>query len=151
MTVRLSTGTRTALAGTTGFAALFEKGVIEVYTGSQPATADSAISGTLLGTMTVNSGAFTPGSPTNGLTFTAAVAGVANKLGVWSFTGVQIGTAGWFRLKANAVDAGVLSTTHARVDGSCAVSGGDLSLSNISVTVGSPHTCDVFEWTQPAQ
>lgn len=151
MTVRLSTGLRTGLAGTGGgFASLFENGVIEIRTGAQPASADSAVHGTLLGTVTLNSGAFTPGSPTNGLTFAGAVAGTVSKSGVWSFTGVAEGTAGWFRFKGNAVDAGGLSTSAIRMDGSIATSGADLNLSNIAVAIGAPNTIDGFSFTIPA-
>ncbi len=151
MTLRLSTKLRDNLAGTTGFAATFANGVIEIYSGTQPATADSAATGTLLGTVTLNSGAFTPGTATNGLTFASASGGSVSKSGVWSFDGVAVGTAGWFRLKGNAVDAGGISTTLPRLDGSVAVSGADMNMSNISVTIGSPHTVDTFVWTQPAQ
>lgn len=151
MTVRLSTGTRTLLAGISGFSEIFEKGVIEIYSGTQPISADSAVSGTLLGSVTLGSGAFTPGSPTNGLTFAGPIAGVASKTGVWSMNGVTVGTAGWFRLKANGVDAGALSTSLPRMDGSVAVSGGDLNISNISIAIGAPTTIDGFSWTIPAQ
>lgn len=151
MTVRLSTGARTALAGTTGFGALFANGVLEVYTGTQPATADAAVTGTLLGTVTLNSGAFTPGVATNGLTFAAAAAGAVAKSGVWGFNGIAAGTAGWFRLKGNAVDAGALSTVLPRLDGSIATSGADLNLSNIAIAVGAPSTIDTFTFTIPAQ
>ncbi len=150
MTIRLSTKLRDNLAGTTGFAATFANGVIEIYSGSQPATADSAVTGTLLGTVTLNSGAFTPGSPTNGLTFAAAAGGAVSKSGVWSFNGVAAGTAGWFRLKGNAVDAGGVSTILPRLDGSIAVSGADMNLSNITISLGSPSTIDTFTWTQSA-
>lgn len=151
MTVRLSTALRTALAGTTGFAAVFANGVIEVRTGTQPATADAAVTGTLLGTVTLASGAFTPGTSTNGLTFAAAAAGAVSKSGVWSFNGIADGTAGWFRLKGNAVDAGALSTVLNRLDGSVAVSGADLNLSNIVIAIGAPNTVDSFTFTIPAQ
>jgi hypothetical protein len=151
MTLRLSTGLRSNLAGAAGFGATFAGGVIEIYTGTQPATADAAVTGTLLGTVTLNSGAFTPGAATNGLTFDAAAAGSIAKSGAWSFAGIAAGTAGWFRLKANAVDAGALSTTLPRLDGSVAVSGADLNLSNIAIAVGAPNTIDTFVWTQPAQ
>lgn len=150
MTVRLSTGLRTLLAGTTGFGAAFVNSVMEIYSGAQPATADAAPTGTLLGVVTLASGAFVPGSPTNGLTFAPAVAGVVSKSGVWSFNGVNPGTAGWFRLKANAVDAGAISTTAIRADGSIATSGGDLNLTQITVAVGAPNTIDVFSFTVPA-
>ena len=151
MTVRLSTGLRTNLAGPTGFAATFANGVIEVYSGAQPANADAAVAGTLLGTVTLASGAFTPGAPTNGLTFAAPVAGGAVKSGVWSVNGIAPGTAGWFRLKANAIDAGGVSTALPRLDGSAAVTGADLSLSVIAITVGVPVTIDQFQFTIPAQ
>jgi len=149
--LRLSTGLRTNLAGSTGFAATFANGVIEIRSGTQPASADSAATGTLLGTVTLASGAFTPGSPTNGLTFAAAANGAVSKSGTWSFVGIAAGTAGWFRLKGNGVDEGGASTTLPRLDGSIAVSGADMNLSNIAIAIGAPTTIDSFTWTQPAQ
>jgi hypothetical protein len=153
MTVRLSTALRNNLAGSTGFAASFANGVIEIYTGSQPASADNAVSGTLLGTVTLNSGAFTPGTATNGLTFATAASGAVSKSGVWSFNGIAVGTAGWFRLKGNAVDTGAADSSAAlvRLDGSIGTSGADLNLSNLSITVGAPTTVDTFTFTIPAQ
>ncbi|MDB5886680.1 MAG: hypothetical protein JWR74_2851 [Polaromonas sp.] len=150
MTTRLSTGLRNALAGSTGFAATFANGVIEVYSGAQPATADAAATGTLLGTVTLNSGAFVPGAPGNGLTFAAAANGAVAKSGVWSFNGVAAGTAGWFRLKGNAVDAGGISTVLPRLDGAVATSGADLNLSQIVIAVSAPSTIDSFSFTIPA-
>ncbi len=151
MTVRLSTKLRDNLAGTTGFAATFANGIIEIRTGTQPASADDAVTGTLLGTVTLASGAFTPGTATNGLTFAAAANGAVSKTGVWSFNGVADGTAGWFRLKGNALDGNSTSTTLPRMDGSIAVSGADMNLSNISIATLAPTTVDSFTWTQPAQ
>jgi len=150
MTIRLSTALRNNLVGDTGFAATFANGIIEIRTGTQPATADSAATGTLLGTVTLNSGAFTPGSATNGLTFAAAAGGAVSKSGIWSFNGVAAGTAGWFRLKGNALDDNLSSTTLPRLDGSIAVSGADMNLSNITIAIGAPSTVDTFTWTYPA-
>jgi len=151
MTIRLSTKLRTNLAGDTGFGATFANGVIDIYSGTQPATADAAATGTLLGTVTLNSGTFTPGTATNGLTFAVATNGAVSKTGVWSFNGVAAGTAGWFRLRGNAPDSGLLSTVLPRLDGSIAVSGADMNMSNISIAIGAPTTVDSFVWTQPAQ
>ena len=148
--LRLSAALRTNLAGTTGFAATFANGIIEVRSGTQPVSADAAATGTLLGTVTLASGAFTPGSATNGLTFATAADGAVSKSGVWSMNGAANGTAGWFRLKGNALDNDLLSTTLPRLDGSVAVSGADMNLSNISITIGAPTTIDSFVWTQPA-
>ena len=151
MTIRLSTGTRNALCSTAGFSSIFANGIIEVRTGAQPASADAAATGTLLGTITLNSGAFVAGSPTNGLTFAAAENGAVSKSGVWSFSGIAAGTAGWFRLKGNALDNDAPSTTLPRLDGSIATSGADMALSNISIAIGAPTTIDTFVWAQPAQ
>jgi hypothetical protein len=149
--IRFSTGLRNNLAGALGLAASLERGVIEIRSGTQPASADNAATGVLLGTMTLASGAFTPGTSTNGLTWGAAADGSVSKTGVWSFVGIANGTAGHFRFKANAVDDGSSSTTAVRMDGSCGTSGADLLLSNVNITVGAPVTCDVFTYTQPAQ
>lgn len=151
MTVRLSTRVRTNMAGDVGFGATFANGVIDVYTGAQPATADAAATGTLLGRVTLNSGAFAAGTATNGLTFAAAADGSIGKTGVWSFNGIAAGTAGWFRLKGNGLDNDALSATLPRVDGSIATSGGDMNLSNISIAVASPNTIDSFVFQIPAQ
>lgn len=138
------------MAGSSGFSGAMATGVIDIYSGTQPATADSAVTGTLLGTVTLNSGAFTPGSATNGLTFAAASSGAVAKSGTWSFVGVAAGTAGYFRFRANAADAGAVSTTLKRLDGSIATSGGDMNLSNIAITIGAPTTIDTFTFTIPS-
>ena len=152
MALRFSTALRNATIGTTGMAGALSTGVIEIYTGAQPASANDPVTGTLLGTVTSNGGAFTPGSATNGLLFgTAASGSVAKAATAWQFTGLANGTAGWFRFKGNAVDAGALSTTHVRLDGSIATSGGDMTIGNISVTTGAPNTVDQFVLTYPAQ
>lgn len=151
MTIRLSTGLRTSMMGTSGFSTIFANGIIEIYSGSQPTSADNATTGTLLGTVTLNGGAFTPGTATNGLTWAAAANGTASKsTSAWQFTGVAAGVAGWFRLKGNALDNNASSTTLPRLDGSIANSGGDMNLSNTTIAVGSPNTVDVFSVTLPA-
>ena len=152
MTIKLSTGTRNGLAGTSGYGALFANGIIYIYSGPQPLTADAAPTGTLLGIVTKDGGAFTPGSPTNGLTFAAVADGAITKsTDNWKFTGLAAGTAGWFRQVGNAADSLAASTTAVRMDGSVGTNGADLNLSNLSVAVGSPNTIDVFRFTIPAQ
>lgn len=150
--LRQSTGLRNALAGTTGFASTFANGIIEIYSGTQPATANAAATGTLLGVVTTNGGAFTPGSATNGLTFAAPASGIVSKsASTWRFTGLATGTAGWFRLKGNALDDNGVSTTLPRLDGNIANTGGDMSLSNTAIVTGSPNTIDTFSYEIPAQ
>jgi hypothetical protein len=152
MALRFSTALRNATIGTVGMAGALSTGVIEIYTGAQPASANDPVSGTLLGTVTLNGAAFTPGSATNGLTFAAAADGAVSKSATnWQFTGLATGSAGWFRFKGNAVDAGGSSTSAIRLDGSIATSGGDMTIGNINVTVGAPNTVDQFVLTYPAQ
>ncbi len=252
MTLRFSTGLRNNLCSNKGFASTFARGSIQIYSGAQPATADSPATGTLLGTVTISSGALTqevranatitvagasgsintvtvstlniiPDGPVpfntdaattasdlcnainrnglfdatvagavvtvlaprgagttyngvafattvttltaavgaatlsggvaavNGLTFGAPSSGTVSKSGVWSFNGIAVGTAGWFRFIASSLDTGSASTVFERMDGSIAVSGGDMNLSNISVAIGAPNTIDTFAYTQPAQ
>ena len=154
MTLRLSTKLRTNLAGSTGFAATFANGVIDVYSGSQPANADLAPTGTKLGRFTLSSGAFAAGSPTNGLTFAAAADGAVAKSGVWSFSGgLATGTAGWFRFKTNAGadtdtdDSG--TKAQARIDGSVAVSGADMNISNTALVTGAVQSLEAYTIALP--
>lgn len=59
MTIKLSTGLRNMLVGGIGFQGAFNRGRIEIRSGSQPANADSPVSGTLLGTVSAASATWT--------------------------------------------------------------------------------------------
>ena len=152
MALQLSTGIRNGMLNATGFTTALNDGVIYVYSGPQPATADTAIQGTLLLTVTQNNGAWSAGSPTNGLGFDAPAAGVISKAAAetWRGLGVANGTAGWFRFVGNATDAGGSSTTLPRLDGTVAISGADMNLSSLTIVIGVPTTVDVFQFTLPA-
>ncbi len=248
--IRLSTGLRNNIVGPTGVAASFAGGVIDIYSGTQPATADSAISGTLLGRVSIASATYTAETPasatltlagaagsinvvtvgtfniiplggvafitdltttataladainrngiytatssaavvtvrapagtgaahnglalaytattmtatssgnvTGGVAATAGLqwgtpsAGSVSKSGTWSFNGLAALTAGWFRIKASATDNDGASTTLVRLDGSIAVSGADMNLSNTSISIGAPTTIDSLTISIPA-
>lgn len=152
MTVKLSTGARNNLAGPLGFGAMFEKGVIYIYSGPQPLSPDNAVAGTLLGIVTKDGLPFVFGTATNGLSFDPPAAGAVSKAAAdtWKFAGLAAGTAGWFRLMGNAADALGASAVLPRLDGSIGTSGADLNLSNINVVVGAPNTVDVFQFEFPA-
>lgn len=78
MTVRLSTGLRNALAQSTGFSGVFNRGSIGIYSGAQPITADAAVTGTLLGTVTIGSAALTQETQASGsITITGGSVSVA--------------------------------------------------------------------------
>jgi len=59
MSLRLSTALRNALMATGSLKRTMRGGVIKIYSGTQPANADAAATGTLLATITVGSGAHT--------------------------------------------------------------------------------------------
>ncbi len=146
-------GSTVILAGATGgsFSDIFQNCVCNIYSGSQPASADAAETGTKLCTKTLSSGAFSGGSSVNGLNFGEVSSGVLSKESgeVWSGVGLAAGTAGWFRIYDNSYITGA-STTAISFDGSVATSGGQLNISNTAITVRGTTTIDSVELTMPA-
>jgi hypothetical protein len=114
-----------------GIATTLNNGVIEIYTGSRPTTADAPVKGTLLGIITSGGLPFTAGSPTNGLQFSVDTEiGTIEKSAdqTWQFKALESGAAGWLRIKANAADTGANSITAIRIDGTIATYGGDATI-----------------------
>lgn len=110
-------------------------GTVQVRTGTQPASANDAASGTLLVTITLNDPAF--GSGANGV----ATLDVDPEL---TATAVATGTAGWCR---------ILDSTGATVlDGSVTATGGggQLELASTSITSGGTVSITSGTVTMPA-
>lgn len=83
MTIRYSTALRNFLQIVGSFKDAFDGGVLLLYSGTQPATADAAATGTLLATISVNSGAVTSEIlATGSVTLTGGGAGSVNTLTV---------------------------------------------------------------------
>jgi cytoskeletal protein RodZ len=145
MTIRLPVASRNAAAD--AIAARTDagagSGLVRVYTGSQPASADLAATGTLLAAFTTNDPAFAAaGSGTATLDVTPAL----------STVGVAAGDAGWFRV-VDSTGATVIDSTGATViDGSVSASGGggDLIMSTITVSVGLTLQLTAGTMTMPA-
>ena len=135
--------------GADGLRGIFTNGVIKLYTGAQPADADAAPTGTLLGDITVGGLAFVEGSATNGLNLGAPVGKVVSKASgeTWKFTGSAAGTIGWFRFQANAVDNDSVSTSLSRIDGSVGITSGDMRLTSVTSAIGTSITLDTFSVT----
>ena len=129
------------VAGLNALKTAFANGVIEIRTGAMPANSDNAVTGTLLGTVTLASGAFTPGTATNGINFAPTTTRVLSKAAAetWSFDAIATGTAGWARFKGNGVDAGGASTTLPRLDMTIGVSSGDMRLATVAIVSGAPN------------
>lgn len=93
-------------------------GTLKIYTGSQPATADTAVSGTLLATFTLSNPAF--GSASSGV---ITLSGTPKTVAA-----VASGSAGYFRI-ANGSGTSVL-------DGSVGTSGNQINLNSVVITSG---------------
>src|SRR5215831_16265874 len=109
-----------AKAATDAVCALCNGGTIQVRSGTQPANANAAATGTLLVTLGFSATAFAPAGATGGqATANAITAG----------TVATTGTAAWFRaLKSDG--------TTAVFDGSVGTSAADLILSSVALTAG---------------
>jgi hypothetical protein len=128
-----------------GFKAIMTDAKMNIYTGSQPADADSASTGTLLVTISDTAGS-------DGFQWNDAAAGSIGKLTAqtWSGTAVAGGTAGWFRVFEEDDTPADATTTGARFDGAIAVSGAELNISNTSVESSSTQTISSGSFTLPA-
>lgn len=146
-----ATKTITKLKGGS-FADLMSTGVLRIYSGSQPADADTTESGTLIVTITLASGAHNTTTGINGLQLEeSAVSGVLGKESgqVWSGVAANTATAGWFRFYDKSHTTGA-STSAIRFDGSIATSGAQLNMASTSITAAQTVTIDSFDITQPA-
>ena len=121
-----------ANAAADAICALANTGYLRIYDGTQPATADTAISTqVLLATLRLNSTAF--GS---------AVAGVATANAITSDSAAAAtGTASWFRaLKSDG--------TTVLFDGSVGTSGANLNLNTTSIVANAAVSCTSFTFTE---
>jgi hypothetical protein len=155
MAERLSTGFVNAQNVTGCVKDIMANSVIAIYSGSQPATADAAETGTLLLLLTVDGLPFTGGVATNGLNMGVSVAGVLSKAVAeeWKGTGLaaaSTGTvAGYFRWYDNAMTTGE-STTAVRLDGAIGTSSSyELQMSNTTVVEDGVSVVNTFTYTSP--
>ena len=112
------------------------------------------VTGTLT-TITATYGNMASGvAAVNGLQFDVAASGSITKDTSQTWTGVAVasGVAGYGRFVGSVVDslAADANATEIRVDASIATSGGDISMSNTTVTSGATQTISSFSVTQPA-
>jgi len=155
MAERFSTGLRNAILKSSGtsFADSLADGIIYLYAGAQPATADATEgTATLLCKITLGSGAYTEADGTNGIELDVAALGVLSKKDeVWSGVNLADGVIGWGRYYGNAdpIVTGA-STTGLRFDFAVSQSGAELSAGNTTVETGGTTTISAFTVTCPA-
>lgn len=147
--VRLSTGARNALVGTDGkgFGELFNNGVMDIFTGAQPSSADAVETGTKLARISSTSGT----AAEDGLKFGTTGSGVLT-IGTPAWTGLVLvdGVAGWFRFYGSGGVAGT-SNTAIRFDGAVGISGSDLDLTHTNLAKDATLTIKTATATQPAE
>jgi hypothetical protein len=140
MAVRLSTGARNAI-GDSGVGPLFDPdGAINFYTGTQPASANDDVTGTLLGTVTFSAdwiGAFASGTGTLAAITSDSAADAS-------------GTAGWFRIYDVSEGVGASSTTKKRIDGAVGTSGADINFNTVTWVAGGTIAMSSLTITIPA-
>lgn len=106
--------------------------LLRIYTGSQPANADTAASGTLLAELTTASPMF-PAASSEGVATASAI--------TQDSSANNTGTAGWFRLVQS-------DGTTCVCDGSVGTSGEQLNLVSTSITSGQPVQVTSFVVTE---
>jgi hypothetical protein len=151
MAVRLSTGIRNKLldgyTGTGGLKSILVGGFLDIYTGSQPVSADYVETGSKLVRISSTSGT----AASDGLRFgTAATGTLPLTVPVWSGKVILAGVAGWARFYGTGGTSGT-SATENRIDMSVGVSGADLNLSHTSLTLDSTLTINTFSITETAE
>lgn len=127
MSLQYSTSVRNAqldaVESTTGTSA-----ILRIYTGSPPADCATAVSGTLLVSMTL---------PSDWMA--AASAGSKAKSGSWTGTASGTGTAGYFRIWDSTP-----TVCHAQGTVTATGGGGDMTLDNTSIASSQTVTVNTF-------
>jgi hypothetical protein len=144
MAIKTSSGLRTHLAVTGSVKAAFDGGQLMFYYGTEPATADAAVAGSLLWTVTV-------GGDGTGVTFeSVAVDTAAVKETTETWQGATTaGTPNYWRLIGSTEKGGSIggvSTTLARIQGTCGnTAGSDIYLTTPTLTTDTDLDAKVLD------
>lgn len=145
--IKLSTGMRNGILAYNSFKGALDGGLLAIFGGTVPSSADDATSGaTLLVTISLSGGG-------SGINFEAsAVSGVLSKAAAetWQGTIGTGGTATFFRFYESGGDPTAASTTEQRIQGTVGVAGADLNLSSLTLVGAAIQTLDYFNVTLPA-
>jgi len=125
------------MSGGGSLAELMRNGVIEIYSGTRPSSANDVATGSLLCVITRDGGTFVADASANGLNLgdmdgddlKRAIDESTTITELWRGIGIYAASAGWARWYDNSFDKSGLSTA-VRMDGLVATSGGDLNMTN---------------------
>jgi len=140
------------ILGPVSFPQIFANGAIELYSGAVPVDADAPLgAATLLGRISNNGQPWVSGSAANGLKMiNAGVLVLKDPTQSWVLVPIATGAPTFFRLLANAPDDGLLSYTHARIQGSVSADpADDMTISSGTITLGQNKPFDSFTYTLP--
>lgn len=142
---KLSTGLRDHLLATGDFQSGVDGGVIYIYSGPVPASADAALAGNTLLCVISNN------ATGSGISMAALPAGGVlgkNAAEIWRGLIVATDTASFYRF-ASLTDDGLLSTTAKRVQGTVGTVGADMNFSNTGFVTGNYRNVDSYNVAQP--
>jgi hypothetical protein len=149
-TLKASTGLRDAMLDSDSLRGAMEGGnggCIRVYSGTPPATADDAVTGTLL--LTITTSGITTGTAGSTLILSAPSGGVVSKEATaWTGTAVATGVPTYFRHVAS-LDDGTLSTTQKRIQGDVGLVGAVLNFGVSTLTSGVAYPIDACNYRFP--
>jgi len=130
----------------TAFKTLMDGGVLDIYSGSQPASADYVETGTKLVRISTSAGT----DATCGLVFGTAASGILPKSASdWKGVVSAAGVGGWFRFYGTGGTSGT-SASEIRLDGNIGVSGADLEM-RTTLDLNATVTIETFNVVQPAE
>lgn len=145
--IKLSTGLRQALAITGSLKETLDGGLVRIYSGAIPASADAALGGAVLLNEISAGGSGTP------VTFEATAPGgilVKNVAETWVGTNAADGTPTFFRYVLSG-DAGDASASAVRFQGSAGVLGSDMFIATLPLVNGQPLSFELFQLAIPEQ
>jgi hypothetical protein len=147
MTVKLSTGFRVGQAITSSMKVLLDGGLVRIYSGTVPETADAALGGATLLCEISDGGT---GDPLNWEA--TAPGGVLSKAVSENWTGNNVlgGTPTFFRY-VKVADTGDASTTAVRIQGTAGALGSDMYISTLPLVLAAPQSFSLFQLAIPEQ
>lgn len=141
MAIRMSSALKNALLYNQPMISALSFGVIRVYSGPQPANANDSATGTLLGNITLDGLAFTPGATQGGLNMVAVPSFsylIKPNSASWILTADTSGNAGWWRFHANANPA-------MNMDGSVTAPYEELFIGDPTLVAGETRNINSFQ------